>query len=183
MDFEEKTVSVKEIHNGRIIKLVDIEVKLPDGSTAYREIIRHKGASAVIPIKEDGKVIMVRQYRKPVEKALLEIPAGKLEKDEDPLECARRELKEETGYNAKHLKLISTIFPCPAYSEEKLFIYAATELEKGIQCTDKGEIIEVEEDPLHELVKKVINQEISDAKTVAAIMIVESIKEQFYIKE
>ena len=175
MDYEEKTVSKKNVYDGNIIEVDVLKVSQPDGREATREIVRHSGGAAVVPISDKGEVYLVRQYRKPVEIELLEIPAGKLDKGEEPLECAKRELKEETGLEAKKMRHLIDLYCAPGYSSEKVYIYVATELIEGEACADEGEFISTEKIPIHELVKMIINNEITDAKTVAGILLAEKI--------
>jgi ADP-ribose pyrophosphatase len=165
----EKTISSQAIYDGRIIKVKVDEVLLPNGNTAKREIVHHQGAVAVIPLTEDGKMVVVRQFRKPLEKAIVEIPAGKLEIGEDPLACAERELEEETGYRAAQYEKLSAFYTSPGFADELLHVYVATGLTKGESRPDEDEFVDMMEltlEEAHELHKA---GEISDAKTVVAL--------------
>lgn len=171
MNFEEKTISTQKIYEGRIVKLEDITVELPDGTIAKREVIRHRGASAVVPVDSDGNIIMVRQYRKPVEQVLIEVPAGKLDGDEDPLDCAKRELSEETGYTAKNYKFLTSIYVAAAYNTERIFIYLATDLEKGEAHADEGEFVEACKYSLDDLLEMINQDELRDTKSVVGLLL------------
>lgn len=165
----EKTVSSQSIYDGRIIKVKVDEVLLPNGKTAKREIVNHQGAVAVIPLTEDGKLIAVRQFRKPLEKVIVEIPAGKLEPGEDPLSCAKRELEEETGYTAEQYEKLSAFYTSPGFADELLHVYVATGLVKGESRPDEDEFVDVLEMTLEEAHERHKAGEICDAKTVVAL--------------
>lgn len=124
-----------------MLKVKILKVKLPDGNTAAREIVNHPGAAAIIPVLNKNKIIFVRQYRKAVEKELLEIPAGTLEQNESPLNCAKRELTEETGYKAGKIKKIMEFYPAPGYTSEKIHIFAATDLKQVGSNSEPDEFI------------------------------------------
>lgn len=170
MNFEEKTVSKNHIYTGKIIELEHLTVTLPDGSQSTRDIVRHPGASVIIPIDENGDIYMVKQYRKPIEKVSLELPAGKLDKGEEPIECAKRELKEETGLTAKNIKLLFSIHSTPGFSDEVLHLYLATGLEIGEACADEDEFITSKKYKLEQLIEMIYNHEITDAKSIIGIM-------------
>ena len=124
----EKPLASKEIFDGKILHVVHDTVELPSGATAYREVIRHTGAVCVIPVTPEGNVIMERQYRYPIARVMLEIPAGKLEPGEDPLTGGLRELEEETGLVAGKMTCLGELLPAAAYCDEKITMYLATEL-------------------------------------------------------
>lgn len=170
MNLFEKTIDSKEIYKGKIFTVTTDTVELPDGTSASRDIILHNGGVGVIAITTDGKIPMVRQYRKGIESVSLEIPAGKLEKGEDPAECGKRELKEETGYSAKTLNLLLKFAPTPAYCSEIIYIYIANGLSHTGQHLDEDEFLNVEYYTLKELHQMVTAGEITDAKTIIAIM-------------
>ncbi len=170
----EKTISSQSIYNGRIIKVKVDEVLLPNGNTAKREIVNHQGAVAVLPLTDDGKMIAVRQFRKPLERTIVEIPAGKLEAGEEPLACAIRELEEETGYAAKHMELLSSFYTSPGFADELLHVYVATGLTKGESRPDEDEFVDVLELTLEEAQELHRTGEIRDAKTVVALFAWES---------
>lgn len=170
-NFEEKMVSSKNVFNGVLLNVNFDEISLPDGRKATREYITHIGAVCVIPITDDGKVIIERQYRYPIGQLVTEIPAGKLDfSDEDRLEAAKRELREETGYTADNWRDIGLFYPAPAYSDEKITMFLATGLHKGETELDEDEFIEVDAVPLKELVSDVLSGKITDAKTQLAIL-------------
>ncbi|MDQ6421024.1 NUDIX hydrolase [Paenibacillus sp. LHD-117] len=166
--WREQTVSSEPIFQGRIISLQVDTVALPDGRTATREIVRHPGASAVLALL-DGKLLVVEQYRKPMDKFQVEIPAGKLDGDEDPALAAARELEEETGYRAKSLKQISAFYTSPGFADEKLYLYFAEELEKGTPNPDEDEDLFVEAITMEQADAYIAEGRISDAKTILAV--------------
>lgn len=170
MDFTETTVDTKEIYSGRIIHVKEDIVKLPNGKTAGRELVLHNGGVAVIAVDDDKNIFMVRQYRKPYDEMVLEIPAGKLEKGENPYDAGLRELREETGYIAKELEFMGKCYPSPGYLNEIIHIYFAKNLEFVGQELDSGEFLEVVKIPFSEALKMVMENEIVDAKTQVAIL-------------
>ncbi len=143
-------------------------VRLPNGSTSTREIVKHPGASAVLALL-DGKMLVVEQFRKPLEKMQVEVPAGKLDAGEDPMEAAFRELEEETGYRAKSMKLISAFYTSPGFADEKLYLYVADELEPGSMQLDSDEFLQVESITLEQAKQYIKEERISDAKTIMAV--------------
>jgi ADP-ribose pyrophosphatase len=175
MEYNEKTVSKKNIYNGNIINVELLTVTLPDGRQATRDIVRHPGASAVIALNEKGEMYMVRRFRKPLEAISLEIPAGKLDHGEDPLDCARRELKEETGLTAEKIKHIVSVHSIPGFSDEVLHIYAAVNLREGDSCTDEDEFITTEKYSVPILRGMILDGRITDAKTIIGVFLAEKI--------
>ncbi|WP_412761554.1 NUDIX hydrolase [Paenibacillus chibensis] len=165
---DEVTVSTKPVFDGKIISLQIDTVKLPDGSTATREIIKHPGAVAVLAVHGD-KIVMVDQFRQAMGRCELEIPAGKLEKDEDPLEAAKRELQEETGYECSSIRLLHSFYTSPGFANEIIHLYVAEDLASGDAAPDEDEFLEVYELTLEEAEEAVRSGRISDAKTVMAI--------------
>jgi len=167
----EKTISTRVIFNGMLLTVLKDEVLLENGAMSVREHVLHPGAVAVVPITNDGKVILVEQYRYPIKQKLLEIPAGKFDKPgEDALECAKRELEEETGYIATHYTYLGYIHTTPGFSNEIIHLYLAQGLVPGQSDPDEDEILEVHIEDFNKVVEKCINGEITDAKTVAGIM-------------
>lgn len=159
------------IFDGKILHLYRDDVRLPDGNTAQRELVRHIGAVCVIPVTDDGMVVMERQYRYPVDEIILEIPAGKLDsREEDHAAAALRELEEETGYRAGKLIPLGKFYPACAYSDEAIWMYLAKDLENGSCHRDSDEFLDVELIPLKELVRQVLAGEIPDAKTQIAVL-------------
>lgn len=170
MIVHEKTLKSKKIYEGKMIDLRVDTVELPGAKHATREIVEHPGAVAIIPITEEGKIIMIKQFRKPVNEVLLELPAGKLDKNEDPLLCAARELKEETGYEAENIKFLFEFYTSPGFSNEIMYLYVATHLTAGEAVPDEGEYIEMESHTLEKLLYMVHKGEIKDSKTIIGIM-------------
>ena len=171
MRLEERQLEREEIYKGKVLHLVKDKVELPDGSTSYREICLHSGAVCVIPLLDDGRVIMERQFRYAHNRVFLEIPAGKLDSpDEIPLEAAKRELKEETGAVAESYTFLGCLDTTPALIDEKIWMYMAEGLSFGETKPDEGEFIEVEYIELKRLVEMVMAGEIRDAKTQIAIL-------------
>lgn len=170
MEFEEKTLSVENIYDGKVIKVRKEQVELPDGRTSMRELIGHPGGVGVIAVDENRQVFMVSQYRIAARSMMLEIPAGKLEYGENPLECGKRELIEETGYEAKEFTHLGAYYATPGYCEEVLNIYLAKDLKFVGQNLDDGEFLNVKKYDLDELYTMVMNNEIHDAKTAIAIL-------------
>ena len=161
----------EDIFDGVILHVKKDTVRLPNGNTSVREVIRHIGAVCVIPVTEEGGVIMERQYRYPLDRVILEIPAGKLDApDEDRLSAVRRELREETGYTADDWTLLGDFHPAPAYSDEYITMYLARGLHKGPRALDEDEFLDVYTVPLAELVQDVMDGKISDAKTQVCIL-------------
>ncbi|MBS4176444.1 NUDIX hydrolase [Lederbergia citrea] len=170
--FEEKTISTNNIFKGKIISLQVDEVELPDGKTAKREMVKHPGAVAVIAMTENGKIIMVEQYRKALERSLLEIPAGKLEPGEQPKLTAARELEEETGYTAGNLEHLISFYTSPGFADELIHLYIAKELKKveNPRAGDEDEFVELHKLTIEEAVKCVEDRRIYDAKTAYAVL-------------
>jgi ADP-ribose pyrophosphatase len=166
--FEEVTISTTPIYKGKIISLQVDEVRLPNGETATREIVKHPGAVAVIALHDD-KLIVVEQYRKPLEKSQIEIPAGKLEPGEDPLEAARRELEEETGYRAGVIRHVSSLYTSPGFANELLHVYVAEDLKPGAVHPDEDEFLSCTAITLAEAKQLIAQERISDAKTILAV--------------
>ncbi len=173
MELEESTVSSETIYKGKIINVEKLIVQLPNGKLTTREVVRHPGAAMVVPITDDGYVIMVRQFRKPVEKVCLEMPAGKLDEGEEPAECARRELEEETGYRAGKIEHIISIDTSPGFSDEVIHIYVATGLTGGESKPDNDEFLEIEKVKISDLIKLIYQGNINDAKTIIGAFIAE----------
>lgn len=174
MEFEEKTLSRETIFNGVLVHLEREEVLLPNGKTSIREIIRHPGAVAMIPITKDDKIVLVRQFRKPLDRTVVEIPAGKLENDDtDPLAAAQRELEEETHYHAEKWQELVTMYPTPAYLDEKFTLYLAEDLSKieDPRAQDEDEFVEVLECTFEEAQHLKETGEICDAKTLYALLL------------
>ncbi|MGM0125251.1 ADP-ribose pyrophosphatase [Enterococcus sp. AZ194] len=172
-EFEEKTIARKNIFKGHVIEVVIDDVQLPDGGTAKRELVFHNGAVGIIPITQDGRILLVKQFRKPLEKVILEIPAGKIDPGEEtqPEKTARRELEEETGYKAASWTTVSTMYLSPGFSNEKMVIYYAEGLTKveNPLAQDEDEVLELYEFTLEEAKKEIEKGTICDSKTLYAI--------------
>ncbi len=168
MEYIEKTVAKKYIYKGKILTLRCDDALLPNGKPCKREIIEHGGGAGVLYV-EEGKVLLVRQYRYAYVESLYEIPAGKIDNGEDPVRTAARELKEEAGLIAKELRLLHLAYPTPGYTNEKLYIYEATEVEKSVAQLDEGEFLETLYIPLDEVKDMLKRGEIKDAKTIIAL--------------
>ena len=173
MEFEEKTLKSEKIFDGVLLHLVREEVLLPNGKTSVREMIRHPGAVAMIPFTSDGKMVMVRQFRKPLDRTVVEIQAGKLEtSDAEPLLAAIRELEEETDYRAEKWSELTVFYPTPAYLDEKITIYLAeglTKVENSLPM-DEDEFIEILELTYDEAKALQESGEICDSKTIYAML-------------
>jgi ADP-ribose pyrophosphatase len=167
---EEKTVSTVRIHEGRIINLREDTVTLPSGKKAKREIIEHKGAVCIVPISKEGKLIFVRQYRKPAEESLLEIPAGGLEIGEVPIDCAQRELMEECGLRAGSMMPLFECYLAPGYSTELMYGFLGENLTADAAEADEDEDVEVEEYTLDEALQLLDEGKIRDAKTICGLL-------------
>lgn len=167
----ETTLDSQSLFQGKILHLFHDTVRLPDGSQAYREVIRHVGAVCVVPLTDDGQVIVERQFRYPVNQVLTEIPAGKLNfPGEDPEAAVRRELQEETGYTADQIISLGQFFPAPAYCDEAIGMYLAKGLHRGRQALDDDEFLELRTIPLEALVSDILSGRIPDLKTQAAVL-------------
>ncbi len=170
MVFEEKTVSSEEKFRGRIIQVTVDQVSMPDGSLATRELVAHPGGVGVVALTENRELILVKQYRKAIERAIYEIPAGKLDPGEEHRTCGMRELEEETGLKAKRFEYLGFIYPSPGFTDEVTHIYLASELYQGTVHLDPDEYLDIVRMPIEEVVKKIMENEISDAKTVAGVL-------------
>ena len=170
MNLSEKQLTSKPVFNGKILTVRLDTALLPNGNTAEREIVEHPGGVGVIPITENGEVLLVEQFRYSYGANVLEIPAGKRSVGEDPLFCGQRELKEETGASAKHFTYLGEVYPTPGYSTEIIHLYAATGLSFSEATPDEDEFLNLVKMPLSELVDKTVSGEIKDAKTQIAAL-------------
>ena len=169
-DFTEHFVSGESVFSGRLLDVRRDTVRMPDGAHTTREYVRHPGAVAMLPFSGAGNVVLVRQFRYPLARDFIEIPAGKVEKGEDLLETAKRELLEETGYFAAEWQRLTTIHNAIGYSDESIELYAARGLSKGKQSLDAEEFLEVFELPFAEAVAMVRDGRITDVKTMLALL-------------
>ena len=164
-------MSSEQLYSGKVLILNRDTVELPNGRVAQLEIIRHPGASAVVPLKRDGMVVLIRQFRHAAGGFIYEIPAGKLNHQEDRKDCAARELEEEVGYKPGSLELLTSIWTAPGFTDEVIHIYLATELQRGKQLLDQDEVLEVVEWPLEEAFAKIQDGTIRDAKTIIGLQL------------
>lgn len=170
MHLEEKTLSSELKFDGKIVKLFVDKAELENGEVVTREMVKHPGGVCVVPLDKDDNVLMVRQFRYPPHKVLLEIPAGKLEYGENPEECGLRELREETGCTCDEFTFLGSLIPTPAYDNEIIYMYLARGLHDGVQKLDDDEFLDVEKIPLEKAVEMIMNNEIEDAKTQIALL-------------
>ena len=165
----EHQTSSEDVYSGKFLRLKKDMVRLPDGSSTYREYLIHPGAVAIMPVLSDGRILLERQFRYPVDAAMIEIPAGKLEIGEDPLLCAQRELLEETGYAAKSWAFLGRIHPVISYSTEIIDIYLAKDLSLGERALDEGEFLDVFAATLDEMHEWIAEGKITDVKTIISV--------------
>ena len=170
MEFFEKQITTKTVYVGSIVNVRNDIAELQNGNRASREVVEHPGGVGIVPVTKDNKVLMVKQYRYPMEEELLEIPAGKLGAGEDPLECAVRELSEETGCTAGTIVDLGAIYPSPGFCRETLYLYLALDLQQGEMHLDENELLSVESIAIDELIEKIMNNELPDAKSIVGIM-------------
>lgn len=168
-DYSEKTLTANTVFDGKVIKVEVVNVELPNGKEATREIVHHQGAVGILAISKENKIILVRQYRKALDKTILEIPAGKLEPNEEPMECAYRELKEETGYLATNMRQITKFYTSPGFADEIIYLYEASRLELGEVDLDDDEFVDIEEYSYQETLDLIDKDQIIDAKTLVAL--------------
>ncbi|MBQ7399789.1 MAG: NUDIX hydrolase [Clostridia bacterium] len=177
MNLTEKTKSQEYMFKGKIINLRRDVAILPDGSEAGREVVEHNGGVCVLPLTDENEIIFVRQFRYPYMQELLEIPAGKRDsKDEDPLSCGKRELKEETGAESDNFVFLGELYPSPGYVNEVIYMYYADGLKYGESDPDDDEFLDLVKIPFEKAVEMVIGGEIKDAKTQSAILKVAHLK-------
>ncbi len=175
MTYEEKTMKCDKIYEGKIVNLRIDTVELPDKKYSKREIVEHPGGVGVVAIKDDGNILLVKQYRKAIDKVILELPAGKLEVNEEPRETAFRELQEETGYTAEKLEYLLEFYTSPGFSTEKIYLFLAKKIIEGEQHLEAGEFIQVESYSIDDLLKMIDRGEIMDSKTIIGINIARDI--------
>jgi ADP-ribose pyrophosphatase len=169
----EKTITSEQVFAGNFMRVYRDSVELPNGKTSTREYIRHSGAVAILALDDENNLIMERQYRHPVGRVVYEIPAGKLDPNEDELSCGRRELVEETGYVAKEWILLGECLPCIGYSSERIVYYLARDLAYTEQNLDDGEFLDVIKQPLTEVMNLAYTGQIPDSKTLAGLMLLQ----------
>lgn len=171
MDMVEKKLDSSLIYDGKIIRLEKDTVLCPNGKKANREVVRHNGGAAILCVTKDNKVLLERQFRYPYDEIIYEIPAGKLEKGEDPYKAALRELEEETGNKASELIHLTDIYPTCGYSSEIIYLYLAKDFVKTETNFDEDEVIESEFIPLDEVKAMIKDGRIKDAKTICALSV------------
>ncbi len=169
-ELHEKILSEEPAYRGKILDIRNVEVELPNGRRSSRDIVRHPGAAAVVALTETGKIVLVRQYRTAIDRVTVEIPAGKLDPGEDPLECAKRELHEETGFRPGRIRFLTSIVTTCGFCDEIIHIYLATHLEFDAPDPDDDEFLNVDVVPLSELIDAVLDGKIEDAKTVVGAL-------------
>lgn len=169
MKFEEKTLHSEVVYDGKVITVIRDDVEVADGHKSFREVVLHSGGVVILAMKDEDTVILVKQYRYPLKHVNIELPAGKLEKGENPDFAAKRELEEETGYQAKTWKSLGCINTTPGICTEKLYLYLAKDLVFVGEHPDEGEILRCQEYKLNDVMQMVQNGEINDAKTICAL--------------
>ena len=178
MNLTEKQLTKEYVYEGKIIKLRRDTAELPNGTTAFREVVEHNGGVCVVPITDDGKIILVEQYRYPYSEVIAEIPAGKRDSiSEEPLSTGIRELKEEVGATAEKMTFLGKLYPTPGYCGEIIWMYAATGLTFGESSPDEDEFLNVKSYYIDEVVEKILSGEITDAKTQAAVLKVKLLRD------
>lgn len=170
MIFEEKTVKSEKVYCGSVINVRKDTVELPEEKTAFRDIVEHPGGVGIVAVTENNEFLMVKQFRKPIEKVIYEIPAGKLDKGENPIACGMRELEEETGFKCEEINYFGYIYPSPGYTDEVTHICWTDSLVIGEMCPDEDEFLDVEKISFDRAKEMIFNNEINDAKTVFGIL-------------
>ena len=170
MNFEEKTLDYEYVYEGKVIDVRRDNVEISTGRKSVREVVEHSGGVVIVAQKSSDTILMVKQFRYPIKKTVLELPAGKLEKGEESFPAAKRELEEETGYKANFWQDLGYINTTPGFCNEKLYLYYASDLEFVGEHPDEGEIIQCFEYKLNEIYEKIKTGEINDAKTICGLM-------------
>ncbi|ACB85247.1 NUDIX hydrolase [Natranaerobius thermophilus] len=171
---QERTIQKNSIYNGKIVSLEKHNVDLGDGKQGVREIVRHSGAAAILPLTGGNDVYLIKQFRKALERQTWEIPAGVLENGEAPEDCAARELREELKMSARNLQYLTTFSPSPGYLDEEVYLYVATGLYEDPALQDEDEVLYTEKINLNNLIDKISSGDIKDAKTIISVL--------FYLK-
>tara|TARA_B100001142_G_scaffold179039_1_gene178619 strand:+ start:157 stop:699 length:543 start_codon:yes stop_codon:yes gene_type:complete len=175
-DLKEDKISSTQIFSGKLIDLYLDKVRLPNGKKSTREWIDHPGAVCIVPILDNGDVLLIRQFRYGPREEFIEIPAGKIDKNEDPLKCGLRELEEETGYKSNKLTFLTNIHPAIGFSNEKMWMYLAEKLELSKKKLDEDEFLELLPTPLNQAIEWVFSGKITDVKTIIGIMWMKELK-------
>lgn len=178
---KETLIDSAVVYDGHFLKVCRDAVKLPDGTPTVREYIKHPGAVVILPVFDDGRILLERQFRYPLHQVFIEFPAGKIDPNEDPLECAKRELKEETGYTATDWQFVCTIHNAIAYSDEHLDIYIARGLVAGEQDLDAGEFLDIYIAPLSDLLTGIREGKVTDVKTIIGAFWLEKIMAKAWV--
>lgn len=172
------------IYRGKVFNIIVDELEYREsGNHTIREVVEHPGGAVVLGVLPDRKIILIKQYRYPIDKFIYELPAGKLDFGEDPEACAVRELEEETGFKPERIELLTYIYTTPGFCSEKLYIYLAENLQRKEQNLEEGEVLSVEFKTIDEAVDMILNGEIVDAKSIAGIMIGEKILKRRWAKK
>lgn len=170
LNLAEKTLEEKNIFDGRIIHVSVDKVELPNGRTSTREVVKHPGGVGIVALTEKNEVLLVNQFRYPYKSEIIEIPAGKLNPGEDPLECGKRELHEETGAAASEYISLGKLLPSPGYTNEIIHLYLAKNLSYGAQQPDEDEFLDVIKIPLEKAIEMVMSDKLKDSKTQIALL-------------
>lgn len=173
MSYIEKTMKSEKVYEGKMLNLRIDTVELPDKKYSKREIVEHPGAVCIVPITDKNEIYLVNQYRKAIDKEILELPAGKIEIGEEPKDCAIRELKEETGLEANDYEYMLEFYTSPGFCNEKMYLFIARDLEEGEATPDTDEYIDVKKIPIEKLIHMIEIGEICDSKTIIGIQMVE----------
>jgi len=166
----ESTISTNHVFDGTLLQVYVDEVKLPDGSRSTRDWIKHPGASAVVPVFQDGSIMLLKQFRYPPRKLFIEVPAGKIDKGESPRITALRELEEESGFTCKNLEQVGSLFPAIGYADEEIFVFVGWNLEESGKQTDDDEFLINHKIHFSDALKLIESGEIKDAKTITSII-------------
>jgi ADP-ribose pyrophosphatase len=169
-DFTEATLSSRTVYRGKLLHVLEDEVRRPDGGAARREYIRHPGAAVMVPMPDPASVVLVRQFRYPLARHFYEVPAGKIDRGEEPLQAARRELREECGFEAREWRHLATLHPCIGYSDERMELYLARQLVDVGHAPDHDEFLEALTVSLAEALRWVRDGRITDVKTIIGLM-------------
>lgn len=179
-DISEKIISANRAYDGKLLKVDEVEIELPNGKGTTHEVIRHPGAVAIVALDKTGKVLLLRQYRTALERVVVEIPAGKIDPGETPEEAVHRELQEETGYTCGEIRRLASIAVAVGYSDEIIHIFMATDIEQGDATPDEDEFLSIEWVEIESLIESVLDGRIEDSKTVIAGLILDSLSHRLH---
>lgn len=171
----EVQLTSEKVFDGKLLQVYRDKIALPNGQTSAREYIRHPGAVVILAMTDDAQIVLERQYRYPLQREFIELPAGKIDAGEDDLSCAKRELMEETGYAAREWQYVTTLYPCIGYADERLVFFLARGLTQVGHARDEDEFLEIFHLPVPEALNRIQSGEISEAKTVAGLFWLEKI--------